>query len=220
MKTSTILAKISVVAAGATIFGLGTMGSAQAASLTTTFAGGSGFNSPASSGNMFDLTTLSNALNITSLDVSTLNTGALTVNVYTKTGTYVGSETNSGVWSKVATGSTTATTSDNGSVTTVDISDFLLNPNTTYGMYVELIGTGVNFTSGANTYSNSDLSITTGSGIGGAFGSTAVLTPRTWNGTINYNVANAQSVPEPASVLGLLMVGGLGLETLKRKQKV
>src|SRR5579862_721596 len=60
--------------------------------LTTTFAGGDGFN-----GNMFDVEAF-NPLTITSFDVNVTNTVTQNLAVYYKLGTYVGAETTPSAW--------------------------------------------------------------------------------------------------------------------------
>jgi hypothetical protein len=216
------LVNVALVTFG-TIFGLGITAEkpvlAFSANLTTTFAGGNGLASVTSSGNMFDLNVLSNGITVTNLDVSTNSTGALTVNVYTKLGTYSGSQTNSSAWTLVSTGTATATTSGNGSITAVDIGDFNLSASTLYGVYVELVGTGIRYTNGANTYSNPDIQITTGDGLNGSFGSGGVLSPRTWNGKIYYDTAPTAVPFEFTPSLGFLLAGGgLGLLEWKKRK--
>ena len=188
--------------------------SAHAVSITTTFAGGNGQN-----GNMFDVTTFSNDITINSLDINNQSgTTSNSLEVYLKNGTYVGSETAPGDWTLV---STTPLTSiqPGGTPTTVDVTDFTLNANTTYGLYLTLNSGTLNYTNGANTYTNSDLEIQTGVGKQYPFDST--FTPRTWNGTINYTGGASASVPfEFSPALGLLLAGGLfGGSHLYRQHK-
>ena len=209
MSIATLVKKVSI-AAGIALIALGTSKPAQAGSLTTTFASNNAF-----AGNMFDVTTFGNALNVTSLQIHANPAtffGSRTLDVYIKSGSYVGFETNSAAWTKVS--STTLTSSSPiGTPTFVDITDFILSANSLTGFYITFADgqAGIQYTNGANTYSNAEIKIQTGVGKGGVFGST--FSPRTWNGTINYT-----SVPEPASVLGLLAVGTLGAgSTLKRK---
>lgn len=171
---------------------------------------------------MFDVSVFGNDLTINSLDVNLASGSAIgdEIEVYTKNGTYVGSETTPGDWTLV---STTALTSvePTGTPTPIDVPDFFLNANTTYGFYVTLnTGNDLKYTDGANTYTNSDLEIQTGVGKGYPF--EASFTPRTWNGTINYTSdASAASVPfEFSPSLGLLLVGGLfGGSHLYRQHK-
>ena len=174
------------------VFFIGFCGSVQAASITTTFAGGNG----QPDGNMFDVTTFTNSLTVTALDVHFATTTAFNLNVYTKSGTYVGSQTNSGAWTLAATGS--ATGAGSGTPTFVDITDFVLPANSLTGFYVDLDVDGIIYTDGFNTFSNADIQLDLGAGILGDFGSINVFSPRTWNGTIYYDV---NSVPVPTTLL-------------------
>jgi hypothetical protein len=181
-----------------------------ASSITTTFAGGNAYD-----GNMFDATIGSNAITVNSLDVN-VDTGSMTIDVYIKSGTYVGFDTTPAAWTLVS--ATSVTGLGSGNLTPVSVTPFNLSAGSTYGIYVE-INTNANvapymyYTNGSNTYSNSDLSLSLGDGLGGNFGSLAVNSERTWNGTINYTVASSTSaVPEPTSfTLFALAVPGLFL---------
>jgi hypothetical protein len=180
---------------------------ASANSIFTTFAGGNQFD-----GNMFDLSVGSNALVVNGLDVN-VDTGSMTINVYTKPGTYVGSETNAAAWTLDS--STVVTGAGSGLETFVAVTPFLLSANAITGMYVT-IDTNVNaapymhYTNGSNTYSNADLTLTAGIGLGGLFGSLGVNNPRTWNGQINYSVS-----PEPSTLC--LLGAGLTIFAVRRK---
>jgi hypothetical protein len=186
---------------------------AQAASLTTTFAGGNTF-----AGNMFDVTTFGKALKVTSLEVNVqqLTTTPGILDVYTKAGSYVGFDSNAAPWTKVSSVNLNSA-SPTGTPTFVDISDILLSANTVTGFYVTFNHQSANtnylsYTNGANTYANSDLKITTGVGKSGTFGGT--FSPRTWNGTVNY-----QTVPEPLTILGTGAAFGFGVILKKGRGK-
>jgi hypothetical protein len=182
---------------------------AAASSLSTTFVGGNIFD-----GNMFDVAVGAKNITVTSLDVN-VDLGPETIDVYIKTGTYVGFETNSAAWTLVS--ATPVTGLGAGAQTLVPVSLFTLSSATTYGMYIT-IDTTVNatpymtYTSGSDVYSNSDLNITTGAGLGGKFGSLNVIPGRSWNGTINYSVAGT---PEPASFT-LFVLAAPGFWLLRR----
>jgi hypothetical protein len=211
MKTTTVLKNIAITLAGTTLISLGVSEASHAGSITTTFAHNNFLN-----GNMFDLTTFGNSLLITGLDINVafLDAGD-TLQVYLKTGTYVGSETNSSAWSLV---SSTPVNSANATDTPtfVDVTDFSLQANTTYGLYVTLPSGFLAYTNGANTFSNADLQLDLGVGKEYPFAST--FSPRTWNGTVYYDVQ--QTVPENDTVFGLLTIGALGAGlVLKRKLK-
>lgn len=147
--------------------------------LTTTYAGGNG-----SGGNMFDLTAI-NTVTISGFDISASTYGAVNIEVYYKSGTYVGNETNSGAWTLL--GSTTVTGAGSGNPVFVNIGGVTVPAGETYGIYLSYNNTV--YTTGANTYSNSDISLTLGAGKASLFGTT--YSPRTWNGTVYYTTNEA-----------------------------
>ena len=167
---------------------------ANAVSITTTFDGGN-----SNEGAMFDLTVFDNDITVTGLDLNFEDVGSTTIDVYTRVGGYQGFESSSDGWelrSSVSVGTTNST----GTATFLDLADFLLSANTTYGVYFysRVHTVDLEYTNGDNSYTNSDLSITAGAGINNFFDGT--YSPRTWNGTLYY------SVPEP-STLALLALG-------------
>ncbi|WP_373478747.1 PEP-CTERM sorting domain-containing protein [Geminocystis sp.] len=194
--------------------------SASALSLTTTFAGGNSldFNQATGIGNMFDLTTSTNDLTIKELAVNVDTTGTFILEVYTKSGTYAGFENNSSPWTLVS--STTGTGQGQNKASFVDITDFNLGANTLTGIYINTINaTRIRYTNGDGTnqtYSNSDLTLNLGSGINGPFASNGISANRVWNGTVVYDIASAQAVPEPVTILGTLVALGMGTG-MKRK---
>ena len=183
-------------------------GSAQAGMITTTFANDNG-----QAGNMFDVTVFGNPLTVTGLDLN-LDSGTYNVEVYSKIGTYVGSETNIGDWTLRSTNNGVVS-SGAGLPTFVDISDFLLSSASVNGFYITLVNsTGINYTNGANIYSNADLQLNLGVGVSNPLGAT--FNPRTWNGTIYYTVGAPEQVPVPAT-LALFGLGLAGLGWSRRK---
>jgi hypothetical protein len=174
---------------------------AQAVSLTTLFASNNSH-----TGNMFDVSVFASDITITSLAVS-LEAGANTsIEVWIKSGTYVGFEETQAAWTMV---SSTAGVVSAGvdAATFVDVTDFALSSGTMYGMYVTATDFGVmNYTNDVATYSNADLQLDLGVGIGHPR-FTTVFSPRTWNGTINYELGASNPVPEP----GTLALFGFGL---------
>jgi hypothetical protein len=180
-----------------------------AGSITTTFGGTNGF-----TGNMFDATIGSNTITVNSLGVD-VSTAPVTIDVYVKTGSYVGFETTPAAWTLVS--ATAVTGLGQGVSTNVTVTPFSLTKGTTYGIYVtaSTTATTMYYTNGNNVYSNADLSLSLGEGLGGVFGSSGLFPGRTWDGTINYTLASV--VPEPASLtLFALAVPGLWLAGRKR----
>ena len=185
---------------------------AAAGSIGTTFTGASTY-----TGNMFDAVVGPNGITVKSLAVN-VGAGPLTIDVYIKTGTYAGFDTTPGAWTLVS--ATAVTGLGFGLQTPVTLTPFFLAAGSTHGIYVTIdsntnIAPYMYYSSGANTYSNADISLTTGNGLGGKFGSLAYFTPRTWNGIINYNLGNTL-VPEPSS-LALLALAAPGLWLLRRR---
>ncbi len=159
---------------------------------TVPFSGGNGLST--GSAVYFDV----DVLNPAGITVSQFNTNAnatvgtpFTLEVWTKPGTYVGSEFNAGAWTLTATGGGVSVGSNTSPGALVEVPDFNLPPGVT-GMALRIIGAGHSYTdgNGANQfYSNADLSISLGASQATLFSSTP-FTPRVWNGTLRYNCAN------------------------------
>ncbi|WP_035756737.1 HYR domain-containing protein, partial [Hugenholtzia roseola] len=157
--------------------------------LSTNFTGGVNFR-----GNMFDLTAGALPVQINSFRQRFGGTGTTTMLVYYKAGTYIGSETDATAWTLL--GTATVTSPGTGAVVDVPIGGLQIPAGAVYGIYITTNGTGpsIRYSSPmANTYSDANLTITTGVGKEYPFGAT--FSPRTWNGTINY------SVPIPNTVV-------------------
>lgn len=157
-------------------------GDATPKQILTTFASGNG-----QTGNMFNLTPLKDII-LDSLTFSPQGTatGSWMVDVYYKTGTYVGFNTNQGAWTLHGTFTATGTANVANGIT-FDIADLSLTKNQLYGIYVRVASgpsAGVNYTNGANTYNNGEVLVETGIGVPGLFG--GQFSPRTWNGRIHY----------------------------------
>lgn len=174
---------------------------AHAGQLTTSFLTVNG-RTTSDVGHFFDITTGLNPLTVTSFDVNVFDTDSFTLSVYTRSGTSSGFEGSSMGWSLQS--STSATGAGEDSPSFVDIDDFFLPSQSTVGIYLFFSNNvGINYNNGDIPASNSDLSLDFGSVGEGLFGG-VFFTPRTWSGTIRYDV-----VPEPstATLLGLGLVG-------------
>ena len=171
---------------------------AQTNSLTTTTAGGNG-----ASGNYFDITA-HNTITVTGFDINL--SGTATVSVYFKEGTWSGSEANAGAWtllgSATVTGSGTFTASGN-TLTYLPVGGLTIPAGQTYGIFIHTpqISTITYTASGFNTFSNSDLTISTGAGANYIPFAGAIFIPRTWNGRVHYttgSLVDANGMPLPA----------------------
>lgn len=150
--------------------------------LTTTFAGGNG----CTNGNMFDLQVI-NDLSITQFDINAY-AGTQTVNIYYKTGSYVGSETTPANWTLLYTGSVTGL--GNGGPSPVVLPSPINLAAGNYGFYVEADVDYTNITAGT-TYSTNDMVFTVGLGLCGSFDLTN--NGRAWNGNIHYSINQGYS---------------------------
>lgn len=154
-------------------------------SLTTTLAGGNG----CTGGAMMDLVATSGNITVTSLDVVPSISGPQTVNVYTKSGTHAGFQTNPAAWTLLGTYSINPT---NVNPINIDIADFTINQGDVTGVYVNYDATYTTVTAGTS-YTDGNLTIQVGSGLCGLFAT--VNTPRGFNGSVYYEV----SVPSSSS---------------------
>ena len=169
-----------------------------AGSITTTFGEDDGASSA-----MFNLTVGGDhSVIVDGLSLLDNSKSDLTLDVYIKTGTYSGFETNPNAWTLV---SATDVPKGNGSATATDVNvtPFFLKAGQNYGIYVTFNVTknppDLLYTRGSNTYSNSDLSLSLGEGLQGLFGTGGLFTGRTWDGTIDYTLASP--TPEPGSLV-------------------
>lgn len=194
--------------------------SASAGVITTTFAANA-----AAAGNMFDLQVGSSSLLLTGIDVHLDNAGSAgnLVSLYTRLGSYVGFESNAAGWT--LRDSVSVTSAGLGNATFVNLSDFILDAADLYGVYVTLSSYAANstrmlYTRGSNSYANADLSLTLGIAKSEPDFTSFTLSPRTWNGSIYYDLATS-SVPEPGSLAlaGLALLAGLGLSQRARRQR-
>lgn len=164
-------------------------GDAGQVQLETTFASNNG-----QQGIMFDVD-VQNSVIVNSFDINvdaSAAAGTIHVDVWMKTGSHVGSETDMNDWTYVGSDlATTGATVD--TPTRVSVGDILLSARTDYAFYIHLAsyvdGHVLRYTNAtAGSYvENSDLRIYAGTGKGnGSFGS-GNYTPRQFNGRINYS---------------------------------
>ncbi len=149
----------------------------------------------------FDVTIGPNDIEVTDFEINTAEGGAITMNVYTLLGTYVGNQGNAAAWgAPTATGNGTGAGINNPSLVTLGTA-ITLSANTTYGIALTLdnahghrySGSGTNPAPGALSYSNADLSMSLGTAANVPF-TGAGFTPRIFNGTIIYDITTS-SVP-------------------------
>jgi hypothetical protein len=156
-------------------------------SLNTIQQGGSG----CGAGNMFDVIPNS-TLDITGFTVRPFATQAnMPISVYIVTGGYQG--TTQASWTLVESG--VLANAVNGQPTRFNLTNPLtINANTTYGIYLQF---NASYTVGANTYSNSDLTLIAGLGLCSPFD--YCCNPRTWNGAIHYGVSACSDIRTPVT---------------------
>ncbi|MCC7429850.1 T9SS type A sorting domain-containing protein [bacterium] len=179
-------------------------------SLTTTYTGGNG-----QSGNMFDVTAL-NTVIINSFSGNFDVGGPYTVEIYYKTGSYVGSETNSAAWTLI--GSTTLSATVTNAATAIPLNvNLTITSGSTYAFYITATTTVINYTNGTalGTAYAQDLNLQIFEGIGKAypFGATYGGTggaSRIWNGTIHYSLqsVNYDFYLDPVTFVGSGGSGG------------
>jgi hypothetical protein len=183
---------------------------AAAVTLSTPLTAGNG-----QSGIMFDIVAGANALTITGGAVS-LDSGAWTIEIYTRPGTMVGNLGSAG-WTLLSSLSGVSGGGD-GSQTLIDFADFGMAAGSTTGLYITgtVGGTSiVNYTNGTSVggvvASDANLSILSGYGRSYAFG--ADFSPRNFNGSLTYILGEggggSPGVPEPAG--WAMLIAGFGL---------
>jgi peptidyl-Asp metalloendopeptidase len=163
--------------------------------LATTMASNNGF-----AGNMFDVD-VHNDITVNSFEINvdasaTGAAGPVYADVWMRTGSYVGNETNSAAWTYV--GSEVASIANPiDTYTRIAVGDIDLKAGTTYAFYIHLAsyaaGQRLKYTSGTvgDYYENSDMRIHIGAGRSGDIFTGATFTYRTWNGRINYSANHA-----------------------------
>ncbi|WP_084180138.1 fibronectin type III domain-containing protein [Schleiferia thermophila] len=171
--------------------------SSQADSLFTTAAGGN-----AQNGNMFNVVVKSSSLTITGFTVSPQNTGSITFEIYHKTGTHVGFESNASAWTLLQT-FTAVNVTQTGPFTKLTLSTPITLSQGTHAFYVTTTGsTNVNYTNGTAVgnilASNAELDIL--EGVGNAYPFGATFQPRNFNGYIHYGTTGCSNIRTPVTV--------------------
>jgi hypothetical protein len=171
---------VPTVTANTTYYAQATAGSGLNSIFTTTAAGNG------SEGNMFDVVPANN-ITFTGVDMSIQGSGTQSVQVWYRTGSFVGFESSNAGWTQLI--STTVTAFGTGTLTNVSGFNLNMNAGQTYGLYVTTVGGGVNYTNGTtlgNTFaSNSDITVKEGKG-GGYF--SVSFSPRVFNGRLYYQL--------------------------------
>ncbi|MEM7185886.1 MAG: proprotein convertase P-domain-containing protein [Bacteroidota bacterium] len=168
-------------------------GDASTNSLETTFAGGNG-----NFGNMFDMNAINDVV-IQSFDIHGDTGATFDVEVYAKSGTYVGFETDPGAWTLIGTAPGVVSNGD-GLATPLDLMlNYAMAAGETHAFYVtptDFSTGGFNYTNGTavgNVFaSDSNIEFLEGSGSGYPFDGT-LFSPRVWNGNIIYDAGAMQS---------------------------
>jgi len=137
-------------------------------------------------GTMFDLVA-HDSIVIDSFDVKINSTGAQDVEIYTKTGSYMGFELNSGAWTLHDVVSVQVL--DPADHTHVPFTAFSMNPDDTIGIYLRMANSGSNLSyhnaGSSQTRSTNELTMITGNGVN--FNQTSTFFPRDWSGRVYYH---------------------------------
>jgi hypothetical protein len=164
-------------------------------SLTTLLTGGNS----CGGGAMVNITTNTLPVTLTNIDVVSTSNGAYNVSVYYKTGTYVGFNENAAAWTLLGTFPANGPA---GTPVNVDITDLTIPAGTTYGIYVNYAAT---YTTLATTYTNANMTITSGIGLCSLFGGSNI--GRTFNGTFYYTTGSAGTLQWFSALTGGTLLG-------------
>ncbi len=178
-------------------------GMAAAQSITTLFAANGGY-----AGNMFNITVLASAdIQIDSFDINLNDPGkTCTVSVYYREGGYEGYESDAGAWTLAGSAEVISQGTDNP--VHLPVGGITLTAGETYGLYISISSFAYTdprlmYTTGNNTYADSNLQITCGAGKGYPDFTGSTYSMRTWNGTIYY--ALVPDIPRTGDPAGRLL---------------
>ena len=152
---------------------------ALAQSLTTTYADDNG-----PGGVMFDLVPATD-MTIDSFDASVYVETTAEVTIYWRNGSANGAQDSAAGWNVLGT----ATVASQGASvpTHIAIGGLAVSAGQTYGIYIDTgPSSGVQYTNGRSTYSNSDLTLNTWFGKGRPAFTGGTFDPRIFNGTVYY----------------------------------
>lgn len=142
-------------------------------------------------GNMFDITVGSAPISVSKFTFSVWQNSQVSYEVYVKNGTYVGNQTNSAAWTKIADGvGTPYNANGQNNLIDIDLGNQLLTANSTTGVYITTTPTNGNdifLTNGDAGVDAGAFKVKGGSAIYGLFGSTGVY--NTW--TMDHSIIHA-----------------------------
>lgn len=147
-------------------------------------------------GCMFDITA-SQDITITCFDANLYSGTTADYEIYYKTGSFVGSESNAGAWTFL--GGTTALTSGGNNVATnipIPVNVYIASGQTCAFYVTNTFGGGTSYTDGsaANTILGSDANITIRGGVGKSYPYGLTFSFREFNGTAHYNLGTPLDV--------------------------
>jgi PKD repeat protein len=191
---------------------------AVATSVETTFQGGLITVAGAAGGTNFFDVDVTNPKGVTvcgmHVNSSVPNGSPVTINVWQKTGTYVGAVADATQWRQV--GTATATSRGTGQRTFVSFAPPIHLAQGVNGLGVEHVGASPNYTNlgSAQTWTFPDLSITAGLvqavPIFGPSTTSTQYTPRVWNGALHFGTTQSNSAPG-YGYIGAGCAGSLGV---------
>ncbi len=170
--------------------------------LTTTFAGGNG-----NFGNMFDINAVTD-VTLNSFDINADTGATFDVEVYAKTGTWVGFEADPSAWTLIGTAVGVVSNGD-GVATPLNLSlDYVMEAGETHAFYItptDFSTGGLNYTNGTGTgnvfASDANIEFLEGAARGYPF-SGSTFQPRVFNGNIHYTTGGGSGLDFTCADLG------------------